>query len=62
MYQPPLDSPTMLDGDAKELGWSRMAHIIRGVDEAKIKDYKEDIDTFLVFVSGSRILSHVYQL
>lgn len=27
-----------------------MVRTIRGVDEAKIKDYKEDIDTLLVFV------------
>lgn len=28
-----------------------MAKTIRDVDEDKVKDYKEDIDTLLVFVS-----------
>lgn len=29
-----------------------MAKTIREVDEYKVKDYKEDIDTLLVFVRG----------
>ena len=28
-----------------------MARTVREVDEAKVRDYKEDIDTVLVFVS-----------
>lgn len=32
-------------------GWSAMARIVREVDEEKVRDYKEDIDTILVFVS-----------
>jgi hypothetical protein len=31
-------------------GWSAMAKIVREVDEQKVKDYKEDIDTILLFV------------
>ena len=30
--------------------WTRISKIVRGLDEAKVKDYKEDIDTILVFV------------
>lgn len=32
-------------------GWAAMAKTMREVDEAKVKDYKEDIDTLLVLVS-----------
>lgn len=32
--------------------WSTMAAIVRNVDEQKIKHYKEDIDSILVFVRG----------
>ena len=35
----------------KDLGWGPLERAIRDVDEAKIKDFKEDIDTLLVFVS-----------
>ena len=31
-------------------GWAAMAKTIREVDEDKVMDYKEDIDTLLVFV------------
>jgi hypothetical protein len=31
-------------------GWTAMAKTVRGVDEDKVKDCKEDIDTLLVFV------------
>lgn len=31
-------------------GWSSMARIVREVDEQKVKDCKEDIDTILTFV------------
>ena len=31
-------------------GWSAIAQTVRDVDEAKVKDCKEDIDTLLVFV------------
>ncbi|KAI0705168.1 hypothetical protein BC835DRAFT_1261449, partial [Cytidiella melzeri] len=30
-------------------GWSAMSRMVREVDEQKIQDYKEDIDTILVF-------------
>ena len=33
-------------------GWSSMARIVREVDEQKVKDCKEDIDTILTFVSA----------
>ena len=36
-----------------------MAKTIREVDEDKVKDYKEDIDTLLVFVRPSLILYNV---
>lgn len=32
-------------------GWAAMAKTMREVDEAKVKDYKEDIDTLLVLAS-----------
>ena len=32
-------------------GWQTMAKTVREVDEDKVKDCKEDIDTLLVFVS-----------
>ena len=35
-------------------GWAAMAKTIREVDEDKVRDCKEDIDTLLVFVSDSR--------
>ena len=31
-------------------GWHNMAKAVREVDEQKVKDVKEDIDTLLVFV------------
>ena len=31
-------------------GWSAMAKVVREVDAQKVQDYKEDIDTILVFV------------
>jgi hypothetical protein len=37
-------------------GWSAMARIVREVDEQKVKDYKEDIDTILVFVRCPHVL------
>ena len=40
-------------------GWAAMAKTIRELDEDKVKDYKEDIDTLLVFVRPSRILCNV---
>ena len=30
-----------------------MAKVMREVDEAKVQDFKEDIDTLLVFVSSN---------
>lgn len=36
--------------DDAESGWAAVARSIREVDEQKIQDYKEDIDTILVFV------------
>ncbi|CAL1693807.1 unnamed protein product [Somion occarium] len=35
------------NGSGRSAGWPTMVRTIRGVDEAKIKDYKEDIDTLL---------------
>lgn len=37
--------------DKSESGWAAVGKSIREVDEEKIRDYKEDIDTILVFVS-----------
>ena len=34
-----------------------MAKVIRDVDEEKIRDCKEDIDTLLVFVSNNVLVS-----
>ena len=34
-----------------ESGWASIARTIQEVDVQKIQDYKEDIDTLLVFVS-----------
>ena len=31
-------------------GWSYTAKIVRELDEQRVQDYKEDIDTLLVFV------------
>ncbi len=31
-------------------GWSEMAQTVKEVDDGKIRDCKEDIDTLLVFV------------
>lgn len=42
-------APEILYG--RESGWAAVARSIRDIDEQKIKDYKEDIDTILVFVS-----------
>lgn len=39
--------------------WTRISKIVRGLDEAKVKDYKEDIDTILVFVRTTPGLSSV---
>ena len=36
-----------------------MAKTIRELDEDKVKDYKEDIDTLLVFVRPSRTLYNI---
>lgn len=36
-----------------ESSWTKLSRIVRGVDERKVKDCKEDIDTILVFVSSS---------
>ena len=41
----PQISPTGLTG------WAAMARTIRDIDEERIRDVKEDIDTLLVFVS-----------
>ena len=35
-------------------GWHVMAKAVRDLDELKVKDIKEDIDTLLVFVSRYR--------
>lgn len=48
--------PSTLDAaqdvtDGTESGWATIAKSIGEVDKQKIKDYKEDIDTILVFVS-----------
>lgn len=45
-----LEPPPDLSSNT-ESGWAAIAKCIREVDEEKIKDYKEDIDTILVFVS-----------
>lgn len=39
--------------DDTESGWAAIAKSIREVDEQKVKDYKEDIDNILIFVSGA---------
>lgn len=59
--EPPSESPPELKHisiddapkitDDTESGWAAIAKSIQDVDEQKIKDYKEDIDTILVFVS-----------
>jgi sRNA-binding protein len=41
-------------------GWSAMARIVREVDDQKIQDCKEDIDTILVFVRPALIDLHNY--
>lgn len=46
-------------GDETESGWAAIARSIRDIDEQKIKDYKEDIDTILVFVSCSNVVSPI---
>lgn len=38
-------------------GWAAMAKTLREVDEDKVKDCKEDIDTLLVFVSRTVTLN-----
>lgn len=48
-----LDDAPDVSGNA-ESGWASVAKAIREVDEEKVRDYKEDIDTILVFVSSPR--------
>lgn len=38
-------------GGIQQSEWQTMAKTVREVDEEKVKDSKEDIDTLLVFVS-----------
>ena len=38
-------------------GWTVMAKTVRDIDEGKVKDCKEDIDTLLVFVSLGIIIA-----
>ena len=40
-------SPMVMSGAT---GWGAMARTVRDIDEDKIRDCKEDIDTLLVFV------------
>lgn len=54
---PPIDNALPTDANQPfggpmyvGTGWSAMSKIVREVDEQKIQDYKEDIDTILVFV------------
>lgn len=44
-------------GGAPLGGWHTIAKTVRDVDEEKVKDCREDIDTLLVFVS--RCLYHM---
>lgn len=46
----PIDSAPDITNDA-ESGWAAVAKSIREVDQQKIEDYKDDINTILVFVS-----------
>lgn len=50
-----IDSAPDLD-DESESGWAAIAKSINDVDEQKIRDHKEDIDTILVFVSPPRAI------
>ncbi len=36
------------------VGWAAIAKTVRDIDEDKIRNCKEDIDTLLVFVSSER--------
>lgn len=42
--------PTSLMATLGATGWGAMAKTVRDIDEDKIRDCKEDIDTLLVFV------------
>ena len=43
----PPDAPNVANNDS---GWAALAKSVREIDENVVKDYKEDIDTILVFV------------
>ena len=48
LAESPREAPVI--SDKTESGWAAVAKTIREIDEQKIQDYKEDIDTILVFV------------
>lgn len=41
-------------------GWTEMTRTVKEVDEGKVKDCKEDIDTLLVFVRWSQFIINSY--
>lgn len=45
-----VHGPSATHDEPVESSWTRLSRVIRGVDERKIRDCKEDIDTILVFV------------
>ncbi|KAI0085040.1 hypothetical protein BDY19DRAFT_897285, partial [Irpex rosettiformis] len=47
VVQSPIDAPAT--PPPIEDTWTRISRIVRKLDEDKVKDYKEDIDTILVF-------------
>ena len=51
------ERPSFLDDES--LGWVESAEAIKKGDEVKIKGYKEDIDTLLVFVRESCSVYHL---
>ena len=36
--------------EPERTGWARMYDLVREYDKSRVSDYKEDIDTLLVFV------------
>lgn len=48
-------SPVKYVLSGQPTGWSAMAQVVRGFDVEKIDDFKDDIDTLLVFVSKFKI-------
>lgn len=57
---PKIKTQYVLSG--QPTGWAAMAKIVRDFDEEQLQNYKEDMDTLLVFVSGIALVHAVTYL